>query len=314
MTLAAVALGSNLGDRLGNLRAGLAGLRQLGEVVGISSLYETAPVGGPDQGPYLNAVVTLRTDLGPSELLSGMQQIELEAGRERLVRWGPRTLDLDLITFGDEVINTGNLIVPHPRAPERRFVLEPLAEVLPEARVDSGTANGLLAGVRRQRVVRVADVWAADLAFAASGRPWIVGQMLLGVVWAVVLVTTGDLDPGWLARVIGLLLAAGGFGVLAGAIRALGSAMTVDPIPRQASMATGGPFRFLRHPTYAGVVALLLGLSIAFGSWEAAVVAVGFALFFDLKARTEERYLRILYPEYADYAGRVRGRLIPGLP
>jgi 2-amino-4-hydroxy-6-hydroxymethyldihydropteridine diphosphokinase len=311
MTQAAVALGSNLGDRLDHMRQGLAGLRRLGQVVAVSSLYETAPVGGPEQGPYLNAVAALETDLDPTSLLAGLQAVEAEAGRQRVERWGPRTLDLDLITYGDEETSSDELTLPHPRAAERRFVLEPLAEAMPAAELGGVRVGELLAGVDGQKVHMVASMWDGDLVFAGSGRPWIIGQLAIAVVWAVVLVTTGSLDPGWPARLTGWVLAGLGLLVVAAAVRALGSAMTVDPIPRRAGLAQRGPFRFVRHPTYTGVVLLLIGLSISFGSWPAAAVVVGFAVFFYFKAGTEERYLRVLYPDYHEYEARVRGRLLP---
>ncbi|MGB3734717.1 MAG: 2-amino-4-hydroxy-6-hydroxymethyldihydropteridine diphosphokinase [Ilumatobacter sp.] len=125
-----VALGSNLGDRESYLRLGVLGL---GHVTSMSSVYETDPVGGPDdQGAYLNMVVEVETSLDPFALLRRCQQIESEAMRQRVVRWGPRTLDVDIIQFGDISIVSDDLVVPHPRFAERRFVLEPLAEIAPD--------------------------------------------------------------------------------------------------------------------------------------------------------------------------------------
>lgn len=125
-----VALGSNLGDRESFLRLGVLGL---GHVTAMSSVYETDPVGGPDdQGSYLNMVVEVETSLDPFALLRRCQRIESEAQRQRIVRWGPRTLDVDIIQFGDVTIDSDDLVVPHPRFEERRFVLEPLAEIAPK--------------------------------------------------------------------------------------------------------------------------------------------------------------------------------------
>ena len=128
---AIVALGSNLGRREAHLRFAV---ERLGEsVVAQSQVFETDPVGGPDdQGAYLNMVVVLETELDPYALLRWLHRIEADAGRERIVHWGPRTLDLDLLFFDDVVITGGNLAVPHPRYAERRFVLAPLSEVAPD--------------------------------------------------------------------------------------------------------------------------------------------------------------------------------------
>ena len=127
---AIVALGSNLGDRVAYLRFGL---ERLSNVVAQSQVFETDPVGGPDnQGPYLNMVAVIDTDLDPYALLRRLLQIEAEAHRVRVERWGPRTLDLDLLFYDDVTINSEELIVPHPRFAERRFVLEPLSEVASE--------------------------------------------------------------------------------------------------------------------------------------------------------------------------------------
>jgi len=127
---AIVALGSNLGDRGAYLRFGL---ERLSNVVAQSQVFETDPVGGPEnQGPYLNMVAIVDTDLDPFALLRRLLQIEAEAERVRKVRWGPRTLDLDLLFYDDCTIQSEELTVPHPRFAERRFVLEPLAEVAPE--------------------------------------------------------------------------------------------------------------------------------------------------------------------------------------
>jgi dihydroneopterin aldolase / 2-amino-4-hydroxy-6-hydroxymethyldihydropteridine diphosphokinase len=124
---AIVALGSNLGDRVAYLRFGL---ERLSNVVAQSQVFETDPVGGPDnQGSFLNMVAVVDTDLDPFAMLRRLLQIEAEANRVRKERWGPRTLDMDLLFYDDYVIESEELTVPHPRFAERRFVLEPLAEV-----------------------------------------------------------------------------------------------------------------------------------------------------------------------------------------
>ncbi|MDP8991801.1 MAG: 2-amino-4-hydroxy-6-hydroxymethyldihydropteridine diphosphokinase [Actinomycetota bacterium] len=123
-------LGSNLGDRWAHLRAGVAGVPDL---VGASPVYETAPVGGPPgQGPFLNAVVELDTDLGPRQLLEVCRALEQAAGRDRAERFGPRTLDVDVLLVGDLVVDESDLTVPHPRMWERAFVLVPLADLAPD--------------------------------------------------------------------------------------------------------------------------------------------------------------------------------------
>jgi len=131
----ALALGSNLGDREAHLERGLASLRTRGvETLAKSAIYETEPVGGPPQGPYLNLVVLVRTDLGPEELLRAALAVEAERGRVRTVRDAPRTLDIDILFYGDLVRRLPSLVLPHPRLHERRFVLVPLAEVAPDWR------------------------------------------------------------------------------------------------------------------------------------------------------------------------------------
>ena len=125
-----IALGSNLGDRNGFLRAAVLGL---GNVMAMSQVYETDPIGGPeDQGAYLNMVVEIATTLDPFGLLRQCQRIEAESMRERVVRWGPRTLDIDIVMYDDIVVHSDDLTVPHPRYAERRFVLTPLAEIAPD--------------------------------------------------------------------------------------------------------------------------------------------------------------------------------------
>jgi 2-amino-4-hydroxy-6-hydroxymethyldihydropteridine diphosphokinase len=128
-----IGLGSNVGGRRAHLSRAVAGLRHQGDVVAVSPLYETEPVGGPPgQGPYLNLVVELLTADGPRRLLDRCRQLEQEAGRVRTVRHGPRTLDADVLLVGDEVVHEDDLQVPHPRLWERRFVLAPLADVAPD--------------------------------------------------------------------------------------------------------------------------------------------------------------------------------------
>lgn len=141
-----IGLGSNLGDRWALLRSALAGLP---DVVAVSSVYETDPVGGPEgQGPYLNCVVELDTDLTPRQLLEAAQRLELEAGRVRVERWGPRTLDVDILLVDDLVVDEPDLVVPHPRLWERDFVVVPLAELAPDLAPDLADARRFAPGVR----------------------------------------------------------------------------------------------------------------------------------------------------------------------
>lgn len=123
-------LGSNVGDRWAHLRAAVGALP---DVAAVSPVYETDPVGGPeDQEPYLNCVVMLLTDRTPRQLLSLCRELETAAGRVRTERWGPRTLDVDVLLVGDMVVDDPDLQVPHPRMRERPFVLVPLADLAPD--------------------------------------------------------------------------------------------------------------------------------------------------------------------------------------
>ena len=127
--LAAVALGSNVGDREGNLLEAVRRVGALGVVRTVSSFYDTAPVGYLDQPRFLNGALLLETSLAPVDLLHGLLGVELAMGRVRVVDKGPRVIDLDLLLFGDCVVSTEELTLPHPAMAERLFVLEPLAEI-----------------------------------------------------------------------------------------------------------------------------------------------------------------------------------------
>lgn len=130
---AAIGLGSNVGDRASHLNAAVDALRTLPftRLVAVSSVHETEPVGPVAQSHYLNAAAVIETSLAPLELLAAMHAIEASRGRRRESeqRWGPRTLDLDLLLYGEERVEAGGLTVPHPRMHERAFVLEPLREI-----------------------------------------------------------------------------------------------------------------------------------------------------------------------------------------
>jgi len=178
-----IGLGSNLGDRESHLTHAILALSELGDVVAASAFYETAPVRGPDQGPYLNAAVAIDTNLSARAVLERCLEIEAERGRERRERWGPRTLDLDILLYGQEVIDEDGLRLPHPRLHERRFALEPLLAVWPQATLPDGTAVAdLLPGVSdqdvraivptRQRALSLAAV--VFSAVAALGLWWLV--------------------------------------------------------------------------------------------------------------------------------------------
>ena len=131
MRTAYLALGSNEGDRLATLQRAVDRLDAAAgiQILRSSRVYETDPVGGPPQPRYLNAVVEARTSLDARELLDACRRVEDALGRERLVRWGPRTIDVDILTYGGERIDEPDLVIPHPRMHERAFVLAPLLEL-----------------------------------------------------------------------------------------------------------------------------------------------------------------------------------------
>lgn len=143
MTLAYIAIGSNLASPLEQVNAAVQALGEIPQscIVAVSSFYRTPPLGPQDQPDYLNAAVALETALDPETLLDNTQRIELQQGRVRKAeRWGPRTLDLDMMLFGHEVINTERLIVPHYDMKNRGFMLWPLYEIAPDLTFPDGTS------------------------------------------------------------------------------------------------------------------------------------------------------------------------------
>ena len=152
-----LSVGSNLGDRLGTLQGCVQAIGGLPEtdVLAISPVYETAPVGGPAQPDYLNAVLIAGTGLAPRDLLAGTQRIEAGFGRIRAERFGPRTLDIDIISYDEEISSDPVLTLPHPRAHERAFVLAPWHDIDPAASLPGhGPVAALLAGLDRHGVRR----------------------------------------------------------------------------------------------------------------------------------------------------------------
>jgi 2-amino-4-hydroxy-6-hydroxymethyldihydropteridine diphosphokinase len=161
-----IGLGGNLGEPVVAFRAAVAELRGIGQVVKVSSLYDSAPRGGPHQPRFLNAALELETDLEPADLLRELKRLELALGRvPQGRRWGPRLIDLDILSFDGQCVTDPelDLIVPHPRFHERRFALEPVAELDPalrpwrgcsDLRVEVSVAD-LLATVANQEVLRV---------------------------------------------------------------------------------------------------------------------------------------------------------------
>jgi 2-amino-4-hydroxy-6-hydroxymethyldihydropteridine diphosphokinase len=129
-----LSLGSNIGDRAENLNAAIDRLRSVGEIVQVSSFYETEPVEFAAQAWFLNCVIALDTEKTPQELLASILDIEQQMGRRRAQKKGPRVIDIDILLFGNLIVDEPGLTIPHPAMHERRFVLEPLAEIAPDVR------------------------------------------------------------------------------------------------------------------------------------------------------------------------------------
>jgi len=157
-----LSLGSNLGDRAANLQAAIAALPAAGvEVQQVSSFYETEPVDFLDQPWFLNCALEAQTDLPPAALLTALRAIETQMGSKKLVAKGPRLIDLDILLYESEIIDTPNLQIPHPRMHSRRFVLQPLAEIAPDVRhpISNRTISDLLASSPDKSAVRLSKPW-----------------------------------------------------------------------------------------------------------------------------------------------------------
>lgn len=315
MIRAAIALGSNLGDRRANLDFALEQLASLGEVVSVSNLYETAPIGGPDQDPYLNAAVILETVLSAHRLLKALHGIENERGRRREIRWGPRTLDLDLLLFGSETHRGEDLVVPHPRMLERRFVIEPLLNAWPVAKLPDGKAVSAFAGSVADQELIDLGVWKPPVRSGFKGRGgwWVVAQVI--VIMGVVLApeSVGPSIPGGnLVKVIGAVLAGAGVIEATVGLLQLGDRLTPFPEPLDGGgIIRNGVFSLARHPIYGGIVLGITGLAVFRASFLSVGVALVASAFFWLKAGREEIRLLRRFSDYAEYQQETRARLIP---
>lgn len=154
--LAYLSLGSNIGDREQHLRDAIARLGSLGQVISVSSFYETEPVEFPDQAWFLNCAIAFETNETPHELMTAILDIEQKMGRQRLQKKGPRTIDIDILLFDDAVLDTPQLTIPHPAMANRRFVLEPMAEIAAELRhpLLNKSVNELLAELPKGQEVQ----------------------------------------------------------------------------------------------------------------------------------------------------------------
>lgn len=313
MTRYALGLGSNLGDRRQHLVDAVRRLAAVGELA-VSPIYETEPVGGPDQGPFLNAVVVLDSDLDAEEILELCQAVEESHGRQREQRWGPRTLDLDIIATDGPPYRSERLTIPHPRAAEREFVLRPLSDVWPEAPVgEDVTASQALQDVSGQGVDYLASDWVPPVS-RWKANALLAGQFGIFLAVASTLAYDGRIPEGGVApaRIGGGVVALAGATLALVAVRRLGTSMAASPIPRAGGeLVIVGPYRYARHPIYGGLCLFFMGSALAFGSLLGLLVAATLVPYFLLKARYEERQLRIRYAGYRAYMQAVRRRLIP---
>ena len=314
MTRYAIGLGSNEGDRLANLIGAVDAVGPLDPHYKVSGLYENEPIGGPEQDPFLNAVIFIDTPMEPAALLQHLQRVEADAGRKHDVRWGPRTLDLDIISKEGPPFRSGGLVIPHPRAIDREFVLRPLVDVWPEAVVAEGTtAAEALDAMPSQGVDLLARDWAAGLS-DRPGKALVAVQFLWFLAIGIALAVDGSLPGNDLSgtRVLGAVMTVAGLILSFLSVRRLGVAMTAVPEPKAGGrFVDKGFYRVVRHPIYGGVVLWLLGTSLFLDSVVGSVLSLGMVGFFYAKSRYEERRLRIAYPEYRSYQRRVRHRMIP---
>lgn len=159
METAYISIGSNLGDREKYSRQAIEGISEFAKVTAVSAFYETEPVGFEDQPQFINSVAEIETELSPHGLLEKLRSVENKLGRVRETKWGPRTIDLDIIFYGNEVLNDPDLTIPHPEAHKRRFVLEPLEEIAPtfEHPVLKQSITELLASLNDHHKVKKVD-------------------------------------------------------------------------------------------------------------------------------------------------------------
>jgi 2-amino-4-hydroxy-6-hydroxymethyldihydropteridine diphosphokinase len=160
MTLCALSLGSNMGNRLDNIRRAVGVMRPLGSVTAKSEVYETPPWGILAQPRFLNACVLLETETMPLDLLAGLKDIERGLGRVQREHWGPREIDIDILTYGDEVLEEPGLVVPHPFMKERAFVLRPLFEIAPDLKLppDGGEIARLIEKLDTSGIIRIVQL------------------------------------------------------------------------------------------------------------------------------------------------------------
>ena len=292
MTRFAIGLGSNVGSRLDHLRSAVDHLGRLGDVGPISGLYESAPVGGPEQDPFLNAVVLLDSQMEPHALLEQLLEIEAKEGRVRKVRWGPRTLDLDILLSDGDPVSDESLQIPHPRVTEREFVLRPLIDVWPAVELGTKTnLAGSLDEVGDQGVDRLVRTWIGE------DVPWL-GRLFVGVqfAWfiavALAMASDGTLPDGSadVFRLVGTVVAVFGGALAFISSRRLGPALTALPEPRaDAPLVESGPYSLARHPIYGGVTLFILGTSMILDSPTAALLSLGLVPFFYLKSEYSSR-------------------------